>query len=81
MARHDERESPASSASQSGSETAERLGISSRKVGLAPGSVVFTGTRHIERPIVSTITYMPEDVTEERDVDPGSLRLPTGTDA
>jgi magnesium transporter len=43
---------------------AARLGISSRKVGLAPGTVVYTGRRHVERPIVSTLTYDAEGFSE-----------------
>lgn len=55
-----------------------RRGISSKKVGLAPGSVVFTGTQRVERPIISTITYTSEQVAEESDVEVGTLRTPTG---
>ena len=61
-------------------ETAERLGISSKKVGLAPGAVVFTGTRHVDEASVSTLTYTEHEVRETDDADIGTLRLPTSAD-
>jgi magnesium transporter len=57
-------------------ETAERLGISSHKVGMAPGSVVFSGQRHLDRPIISTMTYTPAGANERDDVRPDDLHVP-----
>jgi magnesium transporter len=56
---------------------AERLGISSKKVGLPPGSVVHTGTRHVETATISTMTYSPESVDEAEHVAVEDLREPT----
>jgi len=62
------------------SQGAERLGISSRKVGLAPGSVVHTGTRHVETASISTMTYTGDRVEEVEHVATDDLRVPTEAD-
>lgn len=62
------------------SQGVERLGISSRKVGLAPGSVVHTGTRHVETASISTMTYTSDQLEEVQQVAPNDLRGPTEGD-
>lgn len=62
------------------SETADRLGISSGKVGMAPGSVVYTGDRHVDEVTISTMTYTVESVVEVESVTLGALRPPTPQD-
>jgi len=62
------------------SETADRLGISSGKVGMAPGSVVYTGLRHVDEVRISTITYDADRVVEADDVTLAGLRPPTPED-
>ncbi len=53
-----------------------QFGISSRKVGLAPGTVVYTGAQHVDRVRISTITYTPDEIDEADDVDLDSLAPP-----
>jgi magnesium transporter len=62
------------------SEAADRLGISSEKVGMAPGSVVYTGTRRVDQVTISTITYTADDVVEAESVALTDLRPPTPQD-
>jgi magnesium transporter len=57
--------------------TAHRLGISSRKAGLAPGSIVYTGERHVERAEISVISYAESWVDEKHDVSVAELRTET----
>lgn len=44
-------------------------GRRSRKVGLAPGSVVYTGQRKVDRPTLDLMRYHPTGLSEERDLD------------
>jgi magnesium transporter len=75
----DSKEVPQAPDGHASSGGAHRLGISSRKVGLAPGSVVYTGERHVEIPTVSAITYTVDEVRERESVPVAELRTPTGT--
>jgi len=61
-------------------EATERPGVMSRRVGLAPGSVVYFGTRHVETATISTITYTVERIDEVEHVAADDLRGPTGAD-
>jgi magnesium transporter len=56
--------------------TDRRLGISSRKVGMAPGSIVYTGERHVENVVVSSMTFTPDDMQEEEHVGLADVAAP-----
>ena len=53
-----------------------QFGISSRKVGMAPGAVVYTGEQHVDRVRISTITYTAEQIEEANDVGADTLAPP-----
>lgn len=55
---------------------AERFGISSKRVGLAPGAVVFTGERAVDESVLSLIRYAEAEVLEDGPVTLADLRLP-----
>jgi magnesium transporter len=75
MPRNDEANRPTPRPDQAAA-NAERMGISSRKVGLAPGSVVYTGRQHVAEMQISTMTYTATELEEKDNLTLEELVMP-----